>query len=43
MHDIEASLKASEVLGVPYNAATMPSPEKITPGRVEVMKAIGDI
>lgn len=43
MHDIEASLKASEILGVPYDAGTMMEPEKITPRAAEIMRAIGDI
>lgn len=43
MHDIEASLKASEILGAPYDAGTMLPPEKITPRKAEIMKAIGDI
>lgn len=43
MHDIEASLKASEVLGAPYDAGKMLPPEKITPRKAEIMKALGDI
>lgn len=38
---IRAAEKASEVLGRPYNANTMPAAEKITPGVAAVMKEIG--
>ena len=42
-HEIEESLKASEILGVPYDARTMMPPQQITTGAGEIMKEIGII
>ena len=41
MAKIRAAEKASEILGRPYNANTMPAAERITPGVASVMKEIG--
>lgn len=40
MKDIQEAHKASEVLGKPYDADTMPKAKQITKGVVEVMKEI---